>query len=466
MPRGLGLLAGLCFVAGCSALVDPDDTPLLCTLTAGRPDPCPVGLWCVDGECTSTPGVDAGCMPSDETCDGRDNDCDGMIDEGHDLDMDGFTWCGDGLTMDNPLVDCNNTDPTVHPADPAREILAAIEVCDGQDNDCNGVVDDPGPGLCQTATDVCSGGRCVDPRDCTVSGQDCAMDQRCELATMPPMCVAGGCLSTPCTGMGEECDEMTRSCVVRKPMGESCGTHAECMSRNCVPSSAVGLSGQGFCSSACCRDSDCNAGTICWASGRGAKVCVPESMLGRTRGAGGAGTGCGAGSECASGICVSEVCLANCARDSECPGVCTWFGPYNRTDADAMIQTACVSPVGPLGRGEFCANGGWCRTGICINNECSSACGTSTDCGPWYCDAVAVREYGSSDPYRYMHLCVPDPGGGGTTGVDCTTHEACRDRLCLNGSCADTCCSDATCVAGTHCRPILLGDHWEMRCER
>ncbi len=60
-----------------------------------------------------------------EECDGIDNDGDGLIDEGFDMDEDGISFC-DG--------DCDDFDPNVHPGMP--------EVCDGVDNNCNGQVDE------------------------------------------------------------------------------------------------------------------------------------------------------------------------------------------------------------------------------------------------------------------------------------------------------------------------------------
>jgi hypothetical protein len=62
---------------------------------------------------------------AEEVCDGKDNDCDRLIDEGFDKDTDGFTTC---------QGDCNDNDPNVHPRAP--------EVCDGKDNDCDGRIDE------------------------------------------------------------------------------------------------------------------------------------------------------------------------------------------------------------------------------------------------------------------------------------------------------------------------------------
>lgn len=101
-------------------------------------------------------GVEADCDDSSseinpgekEACDGYDNNCDGVTDEGDDLaaygdeDGDGFgdkethyDNCEDAVEAGaaGNRADCDDTDENVHPG--------ALEACDGQDNDCNGDVD-------------------------------------------------------------------------------------------------------------------------------------------------------------------------------------------------------------------------------------------------------------------------------------------------------------------------------------
>lgn len=70
-----------------------------------------------------------------EECDGLDNDCDGEVDEVYDSDNDGFK-SANHFTPNGEVcgTDCNDRDPLINPN--------AAEMCNGADDNCNGVVDE------------------------------------------------------------------------------------------------------------------------------------------------------------------------------------------------------------------------------------------------------------------------------------------------------------------------------------
>jgi len=92
-----------------------------------------------------------------EVCDGVDNDCDGLVDEGLSTDNDGDGHYTPGSCL-TPNDDCDDSDNTVYPGAP--------ELCDGKDNDCDGQTDEGlstdsdgdghyTPGSCLTPNDDC-----------------------------------------------------------------------------------------------------------------------------------------------------------------------------------------------------------------------------------------------------------------------------------------------------------------------
>jgi hypothetical protein len=112
--------------------------------TYGTLQACSVSAGYVSnsGDCDDN---DASINPdAEDPCDGVDNNCDGVQEDRNyyfrDRDGDGYggleiTWaCSlpDGHTT--VMGDCDDTDPTINPE--------GTEVCDGKDNNCNGILDE------------------------------------------------------------------------------------------------------------------------------------------------------------------------------------------------------------------------------------------------------------------------------------------------------------------------------------
>jgi hypothetical protein len=167
----------------CDGLVDEGnpDGGLVCT--SGLLGECSRGLTVCDE------GVVA-CVPETtgrpEVCDGADNDCDGNIDQGNpggglSCNTGALGVCAPGTTACSAgSVVCNALQS------------AGVETCDGLDNDCNGVVDNgsPGsgascstgrPGVCAPGTTTCSGGEIQCSQTTGASAEICDdLDNDCD----------------------------------------------------------------------------------------------------------------------------------------------------------------------------------------------------------------------------------------------------------------------------------------------
>ncbi|MBI5116585.1 exo-alpha-sialidase [Candidatus Poribacteria bacterium] len=133
----------------CNGLTDEEYVPT--ATVCGIGECASVGqMLCVNGALQNTcvPGA-----PAPEICDGVDNDCDGFMDEDgnalcdNGLFCDGVETCGGALACQQGAPpNCSDGDPCTtdtcdESADQCAHEPGGMEVCDGVDNDCDGLID-------------------------------------------------------------------------------------------------------------------------------------------------------------------------------------------------------------------------------------------------------------------------------------------------------------------------------------
>ncbi|MFT3769363.1 MAG: DNRLRE domain-containing protein [Minicystis sp.] len=155
----------------CDGLIDDDCDGVVdngCACVNGTTQSCYTGApatlgigVCQAGVQTCANGQWGACVgeitPSAESCDGKDNDCDGSIDDGN---PGGGGTCNTGkpgvcaagtLVCAGGGLACN------------QNVQASAEICDGKDNDCDGVIDDGAAASCPAVangTAACTAGAC------------------------------------------------------------------------------------------------------------------------------------------------------------------------------------------------------------------------------------------------------------------------------------------------------------------
>ena len=248
--------------------------------------------------------VDIQCQPSQEVCDGVDNDCDSQIDEDYASFTCGIGACQSQSTCVNGVESCNPGAPT-------------IETCNGADDNCNGNTDEGGNALC------------IDNSFC--DGQEvCGGSSGC-LEGAPVNCDDGiGCTIDACNEDADSCVVLPDDSACDNAQfcdgAEFCDAQLGCQSSQPVDCSGNDIEPIGTCDNV----PDSNSFTFDFRAGFGS-ACDEQT------------DSCTAGNSDITSTCDTENCGAECEDDSDCEPIdCTLL---NGCDDDGTFREYPLDPV-------------------------------------------------------------------------------------------------------------------------
>ena len=310
---------------------------------------CAPGQSCIEGVCMGDEplgcGADADCARGEvcvrNVCMPAQDDC---------IDSD-----GDGFCIEDG--DCDDTNPDVGPG--------AVEVRDGLDNDCDGLVDEENNNMLECNSDAdcapsefCLDGVCQGEREGCADDADCARGEICSMNVCIP--ANGDCIDNDGDGFCIEdgdCDDNNPdvgpgAVEVRDGLDNDCDGQ--------VDEEGGDLE--------CNADNDCARGEACFDG-----ICRPDNNMLECN----ADDDCARGEICARGLCIPErdECFDNdgdgfCIEDGDCNDDDPQINPSAPEERDG-IDNNCNGMVDEGGNNMACRTDNECAPGqSCIEGIC------------------------------------------------------------------------------------------------
>ncbi len=445
----------------------------------------PQTICCIDSD-GDQHGYGAGCLGPDcddhdrqsfngnpEVCDGRDNDCNGLIDDGY---LCGGPVCGEvgssGLYQGTPTSVCTRGSCTDEVAAPCGSYTCSPMPTPVPGSVCltNCPSDDaPGDNSCITAS-YCDGANCSDrlpdgqacdrARECQsnhcqngyccLTGDCCASSGNCPGSyARSPTCGPGDL--TQCQGTREDASCVNAICG-SVSVDDDSGCNSS-VTKTCTPYpqvSCTGASSQGalVCAMSCGNmDSGCADQTNQWCSySAGGGTCVGKLPDGSACDAGTHGNDqCISGHHCLNGYCCNAASGYCCNVAGNCPAslaqaaVCD--APLTSCQGHRVDRTCVTSICGSA----TVADDSACSTGVslsCGNYKPVTCNGASSQNGLVCPSSCSVDTQCTAGNHCYGGHCVPWVNNGG----GCQSSAQCLSGNCWNGSvCCSSACNNTTC---------------------